>query len=210
MRDLDSKMDLAAPMFQRLKSIAQALNLPDDWRVEPSAATDVGIRPPLESLGPFLWHPSPTPEFALPGPGGATYAPSQYIGRPVLMMFFLGNGCKHCIEQLNAFAPFNEKFNQAGITLLAVGTDPLESVAKTQAKAKLGDSFPFPILADPSKKVFKQYRTFDDFEDMPLHGTFLIDKEGQIVWQDIGYEPFTNVEFLLAEAKRLLALKREK
>jgi hypothetical protein len=29
-----------------------------------------------------------------------------------------------------------------------------------------------------------------------------------IVWQDIGFEPFTNVDFLLAETERLLALKR--
>ncbi len=208
LRELDGKMDLDLPMIQRLKPIAKALNLPDDWRVTPPEAKDVGVRPALESLGPFLWKPSPAPEFALPGPGGATFSPSQYRGHPLLLMFYLGHECKHCIEQLNAFAPVNERFSQLGVTILAIGIDPPENVGKTLLKAKLGSGFPFPILADPSKNAFKAYRAFDDFENTPLHGTFLLDKNGLIVWQDIGYEPFTNVDFLLAETKRLLALKR--
>ena len=39
---------------------------------------------------------------------------------------------------------------------------------------------------------------------MPLHGTFLIDESGHVRWQDIGHEPFTEVDFLLREARRLL------
>jgi hypothetical protein len=41
---------------------------------------------------------------------------------------------------------------------------------------------------------------------MPLHGAFLIDAKGLIRWQDIGYQPFKDVPFLLGEAKRLLQL----
>ena len=41
---------------------------------------------------------------------------------------------------------------------------------------------------------------------MPLHGTFLIDEQGLVRWQDVSYEPFTDTEFLLAESKRLLGL----
>ncbi|MBT5621598.1 MAG: hypothetical protein HOJ65_12640, partial [Verrucomicrobia bacterium] len=37
------------------------------------------------------------------------------------------------------------------------------------------------------------------------HGTFLIDRQGLVRWQDISYEPFTEAEFLLRESKRLLA-----
>ncbi|HLX63854.1 MAG TPA: peroxiredoxin family protein [Planctomycetota bacterium] len=208
MRDLDGLMDLDAPMFARLKPIAQALNLPADWRVLPPEAKDVGVRPPLDKLGPFLWKPSPAPSFALPGPGDRPMSLSEFRGRPVVLMFFLGHSCVHCIEQLNAFAPAYERFAQSGIAMAAIGTDPPENVGKTLAKAKLSGGFPFPILSDPSKNVFKQYRAFDDFENMPLHGTFLLDKDGKIVWQDIGYEPFTNVEFLLSEARRLLSIKR--
>ena len=41
---------------------------------------------------------------------------------------------------------------------------------------------------------------------MPLHGTFLIDGEGLVRWQDISFEPITDTKFLLAESKRLLGL----
>ena len=41
---------------------------------------------------------------------------------------------------------------------------------------------------------------------MALHGTFLIDEQGLVRWQDISYEPFMDHEFVLTEAQRLLAL----
>ena len=208
LRDLDGKMDLDLPMFKRLKPIAAALNLPEDWRVDKPIGKDTGVRPTLDSLGPFLWKPSPAPSFSLPGPGGGLYSPSQYPGQPMLVMFYLGHECKHCIEQLNAFAPVNSRFSEMGVKLLAIGTDAPEKVGLTLLKSKTDNGFPFPILSDPEKRVFKAYRAFDDFENIPLHGTFLLDRNGMIVWQDIGYEPFTNVEFLLAETKRLLDLKR--
>ena len=64
--------------------------------------------------------------------------------------------------------------------------------------------FPIRLLANPQLDVFKQYRAFDDFEDMPLHGTFLLDAKGKIRWHDISYEPFLKPDFLLKEAQRIL------
>jgi alkyl hydroperoxide reductase subunit AhpC len=65
--------------------------------------------------------------------------------------------------------------------------------------------FPFPLVSDARLEVFKAFRAYDDFEETPLHGTFLIDAAGKVRWQDISYEPFTAVDFLLDEAERLLA-----
>jgi len=61
-------------------------------------------------------------------------------------------------------------------------------------------------MSDANQTAFKDFRCWDDFEDQPLHGTFLIDGSGRVRWQDISYEPFNDPEFLLKEAKRLLAL----
>ena len=65
---------------------------------------------------------------------------------------------------------------------------------------------PFPMLCDPELAAFKAWRCFDDFEGMSLHGTFLVDQDGRVRWQDISYEPFMDIEWLLAESRRLLAL----
>jgi len=59
-------------------------------------------------------------------------------------------------------------------------------------------------LSDGKLDVFKKYRCFDDFEKMTLHGTFLIDAQGYVRWQDISYDPFMDPDFVLKEARRLL------
>jgi peroxiredoxin len=122
----------------------------------------------------------------------------------VIVIFFLGNGCPHCIEQLNAFEPLLGDFTKAGISLVAISTDSVESLRKTFEKSKLPTKV--PLLSDPGFKAFRSYRSFDEFENVPLHGTFLIDGAGLVRWQDISYEPFTEPKFLLTEAKRLLGL----
>ena len=68
-----------------------------------------------------------------------------------------------------------------------------------------GEKFQTLLLSDTNLDVFKAFRAYDDFEQLPLHGTFIIDGDGRVRWQDIGYEPFMDVNFVLAEAQRLLA-----
>jgi peroxiredoxin len=121
-------------------------------------------------------------------------------------MFYLGYGCIHCIEQLNLFAPAASQFQAAGISLVAISTDSVEGLHKTLEKSKSSDGFPFPIVSNEKLDVFRAYRAYDDFEKMPLHGTFLIDGQGLVRWQDISYEPFSEPDFLLKEAQRLLKL----
>jgi hypothetical protein len=38
-------------------------------------------------------------------------------------------------------------------------------------------ALPFPVLADPEHAAFRAWRCYDDFESLPLHGTFLVDGE---------------------------------
>jgi peroxiredoxin len=201
--DIDS---LDGPVFQRLAPLAQALNLPADWRLPRTPAKDLGERPPLDQLGPFRWHPPAAPGWTLPDASGKSVSLSQYKGRPVVVIFYLGYGCLHCVEQLKLFAPKTRDFADAGISLVAVSSDTLADLKKSHEKFKVSGDFPFPLVSDARLEVFKAYRAFDDFENQPLHGTFLIDGQGLIRWHDISFEPFADPDFLLAEAKRLLRL----
>ena len=124
------------------------------------------------------------------------------------MLFYLGHGCLHCIEQLNAFAPQYDAFRKAGIEIIAISTDPVAELRESQNAYTEGGNFPFAILADPSQSSFQAYRAYDDFEKKPLHGTFLIDPQGRVLWQDIAAEPFAKPDFLLKEAVRLLEKHR--
>jgi alkyl hydroperoxide reductase subunit AhpC len=60
-----------------------------------------------------------------------------------------------------------------------------------------------PMLADPKLELFKLYRAFDDFENQPLHATFLIDAQGNVRYQRISADPFLDVEFIKTEAGRI-------
>ncbi len=204
LRKLASAIDLDLPVFQRLSPLAKKLDLPSDWRLPKEVAKDLGKRPDLDSLGPLHWSPSRAHDFTLKTKEGKSLSLSQYQGKPVILIFYLGYGCSHCLEQLNAFKPETEAFRKLGVELVGISTDTVAGLKETFDGEFLAKGFPFPLAADPELKIFKQYRCYDDFEKMPLHGTFLVDSEGKVRWQDISFEPFTKTDFLLKEAQRLL------
>ena len=203
LRTLSASIDLDSPVFARVLPIAEALGHPADWRVAPSLATDIGERPQLDCLGPFRWRPSPSPDWVLQDADGKTRSSAEFKGQPHIIIFYLGYGCLHCMEQLHLFAPKLKDFEEAGLTMIAISTDSQEDL-KTSLD-NFNAVMPIPLVSNGKLDVFKAFRVFDDFEKQPLHGTFIIDAEGMVRWQDISYEPFLDPEFVLNEAKRLLA-----
>jgi peroxiredoxin len=204
LRKMSGTIDsLDTPLFEKLAPIAKELKLPSDWRIAMKYPSDFGKRPPLDSIGPFVWQPTPWPTWSLPDVHDKVVSSSQYAGKPTLVIFYLGYGCPHCMEQVAKFAEDEAKFKKAGISIVAISTDAKEGLQRALSGDK---KIPFPVVSDPKCDVFKAYRTYDDFERQPLHGTFLIDAQGLVRWHDIGYEPFMDSTFVLNEAKRLLAL----
>jgi len=209
-RVLAADADTDCAFLTRLDPIAKNEKLPSDWRIPRKPATDIGERPPLAQLGPFRWHPSPAPSWKLPDDQWGTLSLDQFRGKPVLVLFYLGSGCVHCIEQLNIFAPFTKQYREAGISIVAVSTDEPSRLHWTLSKATKEDGFDFPIVSDSTLATFKAYRAYDDFEKTPLHGAFLIDAKGLVRWQDIGFQPFRDASWLLTESKRLLAIPADR
>ena len=203
LRKISGPIDLDTPVFARLAPVAKDLGYPADWRIPLTLADDLGTRPELDTLGPFRWHPSPAESWSLPDKDGKTHSLADYRGKPVVVIFYLGFGCLHCVEQLKAFAPKAEEFRRQGIELVAISTESREALEIALKNYSDKETFPFPLVADPEYKIFKAYRAFDDFEDQPLHGTYLIDSKGQVRWHDISYEPFMEPDFVLKEAARL-------
>jgi len=166
---------LESPLFARLAPIAAELGWPADWRQAGSPPADVGQRPDLGQLGPVRWEPTPATGFTLPGADGKPISLGDYHGRGVVVIFYLGSGCLHCVEQLHKFAPLASQYAADGISLVAISSEPLDSLSGSLAALSAKEAIPFPLAADPQLSAFKAYRAFDDFENMPLHATFLID-----------------------------------
>ena len=210
LHEISTHIQLDAAPFSRISPVAKRLGKPKDWRTEKSwRGDDFGKDKPedLTHLGPLAYESPTAPDFALIAEDGKNVSLSSFSGKPVILVFYLGHNCEHCVEQLNAFAPMASDFEAAGISLAAIGPEPLVELAKAHELCA-GDEkrFPFPLYSDLSTNAFKAYRSYDDFEDLPLHGTFLIDGERRLRWMDVGPEPFQKPDFLLKEAKRLLEM----
>ena len=203
LREISGDIQFGSPVFDRLSPIAAELELPADWRVSKPRPEDFGSRPELDELGPFRWQPMPALPWALRDNADKEHSLASYKGRPVVVIFYLGYGCLHCAEQLQKFAPAAKKYADAGIDLVAISTDSPDDLKQSIDNYEGG--MPFPLVSDESLDVFKAWRVYDDFEQLPLHGTFLIDGEGLVRWQDISFEPFMDPDFLLKESQRLLA-----
>ncbi|MDC0220069.1 peroxiredoxin family protein, partial [Verrucomicrobia bacterium] len=206
LRRIAPQLDLDVQCFARLAPLAESVGLSADWRKPQTTAKDVGLRPNLDDLGPFRWQPSAAPTWSLTDRNQQKFSLDALRGKPVVLIFYLGKGCVHCMDQLNAFDPMAAEFEKQGITLLAISTDTSAGLRDTFIGYDAKDRhFNFPLLSDPTLKTFRKYRAYDDFENTPLHGTFLIDANGEVRWQEISHEPFMAPKFLLDESKRLLS-----
>jgi peroxiredoxin len=153
----------------------------------------------IDFLGPLRWSPVAAPDFAL-----GDFELRTSLETPTVLIFYLGAMCQHCRDQLGKFGALEEDFKKAGLRVVAISTETPEEVKRACDEGKVKATF--TTLSDPAKAVFKAYRCWDDFENIPLHGTFLIDPRGRIRWQEISYTPFMEPKFFLEESRRLLQL----
>lgn len=167
---------------------------------------DFGPRPPLASLGPTSFEPWQHAGFDLPRANGERSALAAKPAKPVLVVFYLGFGCLQCVEQLHALQKHHMALAAAGLDVVAIGDDPTDKLASAIAALPAEQAVAFRLLADPEHAAFRAWRCYDEFESLPLHGTFLIDTDGRVRWQDLGAVPFMQFDWLEREAKRLLAL----
>lgn len=206
-RQLACTADLSSPMFFRLNTLAEKFGHGKNWAIPYSPAKDIGERPALDLLGPLHWTPYLAPDWVIQTSGGEVLTNKQIQGKPVVVLFYLGFGCLHCVEQLHKFDPKLSEFEQAGIDVIAISTESLESLQ--EAVKKLEKPLHLKLNADPFLRSFQAFRCFDDFEQQPLHGTFAISPDGKVLWQDIGHEPFMDPDFVLKEFQRQLKLQMQ-
>jgi peroxiredoxin/tetratricopeptide (TPR) repeat protein len=163
----------------------------------------------VASQSAATWTPELAPPLQLPDQHGNPITLTQFDGRPLLLVFYRGAGCPHCIEQLAAIAPLNAEFEQAGITVLGISTDTVEGLQESFKAVGAKTALPFQLVSDHPLAAFRSYHAVAAPADQALHGLFLVDAHRRVLWQNISVEPFMSVKALLAEAKRTLPLWAE-
>ncbi len=124
---------------------------------------------------------------------------------PVVLVFYYGYHCNHCVSQLFALDKDLEKFRELNAQVVAVSADPPEL---TLERYKKYGPFHFPVLSDSGNKLAEAYGCYTPSpkageDGNLLHGTFIIDRDGRIVWTNRGDEPFIENRTLLREIARI-------
>ena len=153
----------------------------------------------LDELGPSLWIRSDVPELTARDAFGEEVSLEHYRGENVVLIFYLGEECVHCIEQLQVAEERLDGLFERDTVVLAVSADSVEEIERQQ-----GD-FGVLLLSDETFESARRFHAYDDFEEIELHATFLLDRDGRLHWSRIGGEPFTDFDFLEREIDRLNA-----
>jgi peroxiredoxin len=171
-----------------------------------------GVEPLSDSLERFLAQPGAlvksgtmnpvgdtAPEFELTEVHGRKWRLQEALEKgPVVIVFYYGYGCDHCVSQLFAIQQDIRYFRELGAEIVAISED---APAETLKQYKRFGAFDFPVLSDPDNKVAEAYGvSFPGNEQRPpiqLHGTFIVDRQGTVQWGNTGEEPFTGNRTLL-------------
>ena len=140
----------------------------------------------------------PASVLKLPDAGGGTRDLGEFRGRDVLLVFFQGAECSHCVEQLRGLLREARATNAPDSEIIAVSSRQIVNLPK--ALEVVGASpvdKRFHLLVDQDHQAFRDFGCFDAG---PTHGLFLIDKTGVIRYRFVGEQPFddtkTAVEYL--------------
>ena len=129
------------------------------------------------------------PEFSLDSSTGETLSLSDLKGKKVALYFYPRDDTPGCTVEACNFRDSIEELTGAGIVVLGVSGDSIESHNQFIDKFDLN----FPLLADEDKAVSDKYgvwveRIRDGKTSMGIKRvTFLIDKEGAIakIWPEV-------------------------
>jgi peroxiredoxin/tetratricopeptide (TPR) repeat protein len=154
----------------------------------------------LDSYGPNIWEPFPAPTLDAVDSEGKNVTLSQHRGKNVILVFYLGRECLHCMKQLKDIQGKKDEWERLDAAVLAVSGNKPEDNAKNLKSLNLPA---VRVLSDSGFANARRYRSYDDFEEMELHSTILIDKKGRVHWARTGGEPFGKMDFLVKQLERM-------
>lgn len=121
------------------------------------------------------------PDFAMPDVlTGETVRSADLLGSPVLLYFARGTWCPTCRRWMDQMAKRLPELDKRGVRLVAVVAQRAASAAADLKSAP----YPFPVLADATRTVVKQYGVYvrANFESINIArpSTFVLDARGVV------------------------------
>jgi peroxiredoxin len=123
---------------------------------------------------------APAPDFELPSTPDQKVMLSDFLGQPVILVFYPEDWSPVCSDQLGLYQALSPEFQRFNAELLAISVD---SAWSHTAFAK-DRNLHFPLLSDfePKGAVAKTYQVYRDAEGTAERALFVIDADGVIRW----------------------------
>jgi peroxiredoxin Q/BCP len=140
------------------------------------------------------------PDFSLPDETGKSRSLSEFLGRPLILYFYPKDDTPGCTTEACNFRDDYSQYTQAGVSIVGVSPDTIQS--HTKFKAKYG--LPFPLLADMEHQVCELYGVWGTKKNYGreyqgvFRTTFLIDEKGKILRVFEKVKPAEHSEEVLA------------
>lgn len=110
---------------------------------------------------------------------------SDYKGKWVVMLFYPADFTFICPTELEEAADNYKEFQELEAEVLSVSTDTVFAHKAWHDQSPAIKKVQFPMLADPTGNVCRQFGTYIDEEGLSLRGTFIIDPDGILKSMDI-------------------------
>lgn len=142
------------------------------------------------------------PDFELPSTDGTTVSLADHRGHDVLLYFSEGVGCDACFYQQAKIEAEQQRFSDAGLTIVPVVVNPTADVRPELDRFGLKT----PFLIDLDRSVSSAYDTIGrgHHADLPGHSFVLVDGEGNMRWRMDEPSMFVEPSRLVAGAVRAL------
>ncbi len=122
------------------------------------------------------------PDFTLPDQDGTDVQLSTLRGAPVLVYFYPRDDTSGCTTQACGIRDQWGEFEEAGVAVLGISPDPVDSHARFAASYDL----PHRLLADPEREVIRTYGAWGTksmygkaYEGV-IRSSVLIDSDGHV------------------------------
>ena len=103
---------------------------------------------------------------------------SSYKGSWVVLIFYPADFTFVCPTELEDAQKYYEEIKALGGEIMSVSTDTAYVHKAWHDTSPAIGSITYPMLADPTGNVCRQFGTYIDAEGLSLRGTFIIDPDG--------------------------------
>lgn len=110
---------------------------------------------------------------------------TDYRGKWVVLAFYPADFTFVCPTELEDFAKKHEDFQGENGEILSVSTDTAFVHKAWHDHSEAIGKVNYPMIADPTGKISKQFGTYDETEGLSRRGTFIINPDGELVHMEI-------------------------